>query len=365
MTEKTKRGERQVTRLGAFALIACGASLILLVINSENALRYAKDGLYTCAFTLIPSLFPFMVISDILVKAGATSFLAGLFEKPMRTLFLSSGEGAGAAFLGALCGFPIGARCAVSLYDTGKISRSECEKLICFTNNPSIAFVVSAVGLSLFGSKRAGAELYVITVLSSLVIGAVFCRFGEREKKSDKKRNKAAASSFGIKDIAGAIGDSATGVIRVCAFVVFFSVALGMIKDAAETLGATNGTLAVLLGIVELTGGVAEAAKLLPSDAAYIAAAFALSWSGISVHFQIMSICSGTGINLRPYFLAKLLQGALAAGIAGLRIKLSPVDLQTVNNTRLVSTMPHTLTWILLVFFGVSLTAAIAKSVKR
>lgn len=361
MTEIKKRAEPTLATVLGFA------ALLILIFNTESALGYAKDGLALCARTLIPSLFPFMVISDILVRAGACTVAARLFERPMRLLFGISGEGAGAMALGALCGFPIGARCAVSLCDNGEISRAECERLICFSNNPSVAFIVSAVGLSLFGSKRIGAELCVITFVSSLAVGALFCRLGKKEDMTERKGKRTEKPrGIGIKDLSEAVSGSAQGVIKVCAFVVFFSVVLGMIKSAALSLGSSRTATALALCIVELTGGVAEAAGLDGIALSYTLAAFALGWSGLSVHFQIMSVCSGRGLSLWRYLSAKLFQGTLSALLAAIRAAVFPLSLETSgDSSALVSSMPNALCAAVLVIFCLSLTVAIAKRLKR
>ncbi len=44
---------------------------ILVLRNSDAAIEYMGRGLTLCARTVIPSLFPFMVISELLVSSGA------------------------------------------------------------------------------------------------------------------------------------------------------------------------------------------------------------------------------------------------------------------------------------------------------
>ena len=108
---------------------------ILILRNSDAAVEYMGRGLTLCAKTVIPSLFPFMVISELLVSSGAGEALGRLFSRMMRRIFGISGAGASALFLGSMCGFPVGAKTAVSLYDRGVISRSECQHLFTFTRS--------------------------------------------------------------------------------------------------------------------------------------------------------------------------------------------------------------------------------------
>jgi hypothetical protein len=102
-------------------------------------------------------------------------------------------------------------------------------------------------------------------------------------------------------------------MLGVCAFVVFFSVITGLLGNALEGLGASQGAKAWIFALFELTGGVAASAGVKPVSLAVIIAAFAVGWSGISVHFQVASFCDGVNVLLGRYILSKLLHGALNA----------------------------------------------------
>ena len=180
--------DKQIYKISATDFIICflGVFLLALMIrNSELAIKYVKEGLTLCAGTLIPALFPFMVVSDVFVKSGGADTLGALFAAPMRVLFGISGAGAVAAMLGALCGFPIGARCAVSLFDKGKITQDECERLIAISSSPSSAFLISAVGISLFGSRAFGRALYLATLAASLTVGIALNIISRKKRKKE------------------------------------------------------------------------------------------------------------------------------------------------------------------------------------
>ena len=65
-----------------------------------------------------------------------------------------------------------------------------------------------------------------------------------------------------------------------------------------------------LLGMFEMTGGVARAATWQEKGAKLLCA-FLVGWSGLSVHFQMMSLFSDEKISFRSYFLAKAAHGIL------------------------------------------------------
>lgn len=319
MTEPKQRSASRLSRAApfhvrrgrlAFALISM-FFLGLLLRNAEVAIAYLSEGLALCAKTLIPSLFPFMVLSELIVSSGAMRPLGRLLARPFHRLFHVGGEGAGALLLGFLCGFPLGTKTAVSLYRQGRLSLEELRRLLTFCNVPSAAFLINAVGISLFGRRSLGVELYVVTLLSSLLIGIFGARL-ERERDWEpvpppplQAEKKSALTAF-----TGAVSSSAFAMLHVCAFVIFFSAAVGILEEALSSRALPRELTAFCFGLFELTGGMSRAAACAPEAAPYLCA-FMAGWSGLSVHFQIMSLCDEIPISPRSYFVAKLAQGLL------------------------------------------------------
>ena len=93
---------------------------------------------------------------------------------------------------------------------------------------------------------------------------------------------------------------------------IFFGAVLGIIGRVS---GATGGIKALLFCVFELAGGAAEAARLSRAEYALPLIAFALSWSGLSVHFQIMSLCQSHTLSFRPYFISKLASAIINSAI--------------------------------------------------
>lgn len=319
-------------------------SLALIIRNSDTAIEYMSRGLRLCATTVIPSLFPFMVISELIVSGKAVNAFSGILGRPMKFLFGISGRAGCAFILGTLCGFPVGTRCAVSLYRSGQITKKELQRVISFANNPSSAFVISAVGVSLFGCRRFGVVLYIITLLSAFLIGILQNILSHLFKKQENGETQAENLSCrdtgksGITTFTSAITSSATGILNVCAFVIFFSAFIGTLGNVVESLGSDipQTVRALTFGFFELTSGVSEAARTDPVSLGIYICAFIVGWSGLSVHFQIISLCDNTEISFRSYFASKFFQGILNLLLLGLVIKFLPV--QMIFNTESIST---------------------------
>ena len=320
----TKHADKSISIPSPFRSVRAGGwafsvmsliSLVLVLRNADIAIRHMTYGLRLCVTSVIPSLFPFMVLSELIVSTGAVRLVGRLLARPFGALFHIGRESACALLLGLLCGFPVGTRCALSLYQQGVIGREELSRLLCFSNIPSSAFLISTVGTSLFGDHSFGVLLYAITVLSALLLGILIARAPQNKKRAQTpsvpfdsptpRKGKSGVSAF-----TDAIGSSALSMLHICAFVVFFSVLAGALEHLLQGISLAPPLSALLFGFFELTGGVARASTLsLPVSE--LLCAFFVGWSGISVHCQCMSLCSLPEISFRPYLLAKLAHGML------------------------------------------------------
>ncbi len=288
-------------------------SFLLILFASDTAIEYMKKGLVLCSATVIPSLFPFMVISELIVTSGIGVRISKIFARPMRALFGISESGTAAYILGALCGFPIGARTAVAMYDREMITKNELERLLTFCNNPGSAFVISAVGVSLFGNKLVGILIYTCIILSSLIVGFLGKIFFGNKNSGKTLCPVVISNELCVKDITNAVQNSAMSMLTVCAYVVFFSAFVGCIGTVLSSFSLPQELFACIFGFFELSSGVGAVAEVNSRLLAIILCALFCGWSGLSVHFQIMSVCSGRGISFKPYFIAKAAQCSICA----------------------------------------------------
>ena len=285
-------------------LVVCGI-LIWFLADTSHIRMAATKALSLCGGTVIPSLFPFMVMSTLLVSLGFGEWISPCFSGLMTSLFRLPGTAGSALILGLIGGYPIGARTAGDLYRSGLLTREEAERLLMFCNNSNPAFLISVLGAGIFGSLRIGVWLWLIHILSALLTGILF-----RSKPSAPTRYSRAATSqprsFAVIFVES-VRNSAAVMLSVCAFVVLFYV----MASPFTALGGKLGS--VLVGVTELF----SLTPLLTPDAfSFILASGCAGWGGLSVLCQSAAVLDGTALRLRSCLLGKMVQGLLAAFLA-------------------------------------------------
>ncbi len=291
--------KKQLPTLMILALFAA------LVCASGDAAEGARQGLAVCARSLVPSLLPFFVLSNLLSALGLPALLGGLFGGAMERLFAVSPAGAQAFFLGVTGGYPLGAAAVADLRRSGQVSREEAERLLAFCNNSGPAFILGTVG-GVFHSPLAGALLYVTHLLGAAAVGLLFRR---KDGGGGAAAPPAEPMPF-AQALPAAMGKAVTGVMSVCGYVVMFSALLGM---AGPWLALPPLKKALIAGFFELGGGTAALAGLVPEPAALAACALMLGWGGLSVHCQTLGVLADTDISCARHLAGRALCGAISA----------------------------------------------------
>lgn len=117
--------------------------ILSLILFSAQNLIAAKNGLALFAFSVLPTLFPFFVATELILKTNIINILGKVLTKFMKPIFNLPGESAIAIILGTISGYPIGAKIVCDLKKDKKISKIEAERLIAFTNNSGPLFIIA------------------------------------------------------------------------------------------------------------------------------------------------------------------------------------------------------------------------------
>ena len=306
-----------------------------LIIFSNSNLSAAKNGLVLWANSVVPTLFPFFVATELLSHTNFAYYLGRILNRFMKPIFNIRGEGSFAFIMGIISGYPIGAKIAANFRENNICTKEECERLLSFTNNSGPLFIVGTVGISMFGNSTIGFLLLITHLLASITVGIIF-RFWKYNVKSPDIKNNSYVNSknnISLSNLGGIIGNSISSsintILLIGGFVVLFSVIISILKtsgllhilaDCIQPLFnllhiPDTFTTGFISGILELTNGL-NIISTIPSKKLsinIIIASFLLGLGGISILLQVWSTIAKTDLSIKPYILGKLLHACFAA----------------------------------------------------
>ncbi len=305
-----------------------------LLFFPKEAATGVLEGLRVCGSSVIPALFPFFVLSRLIISLEAFPKGGKYANGFMQRLFGVSGQCLPALLISFIGGYPVGISTVVSMYEGSKLTKSDAERAILFCNNSGPAFFVSMVGVTVLGNVQAGLMLYLIHCLSACFVGILLARPTPHDVNLRSVTAPARPSlSFG-EQFLSAVTASCSALLNISGLILFFSVLLRLMDvvgwiDAlgcfSEKFGLSGKlTTALLRGSMELSGGVLELREL--GMRAFVPSAFLLGWGGWCVHFQAASVWNPAKLQPKGYYTAKLLHGLISALFAWVFVNPSPLS---------------------------------------
>lgn len=300
-------------------IIAVAVCCALLIIFSKGASDGASIGLKYCGELLIPSLFPFMVISSYIVRSGVSLKLSRFFSSAMKVLFCLPGSAAPTVIMSFIGGFPVGARGIAGMYETGLISENQAKRMSLFCVGAGPAFLITAVGTVLLKNSTFGVIILISQIISGLVMGIIsrFFYCDVNIKKLNTKNKEFSAEGAFVKSCL----DGANGIISLSALVILFQAFIGVIEQSGfgdffvkslYDLGLGRFSEILLPSVLEVTGACSQIVEggfplwLLSATVAF---------GGICVHLQIWGILSDIKISKSLFILFRLINAIISGAI--------------------------------------------------
>ena len=328
-------------------ILFLGFTLCLLIFSKSN-LPAVKSGLALWANSVVPSLFPFFVATELLMHTNVITLFGNLLNRFMKPFFNIRGEGAFAFVMGMISGYPVGAKIASNFRQNNICSKEECERLLSFTNNSGPLFIIGTVGILMFKNTTIGILLFITHLLACVTVGFIF-RYWKKDKSTfhtnssvtsfNKEKKTASFSNLG-EILAESITSSISTILLIGGFVVIFSSIISIFKASGLLNSLTilfsplfeilkidpSFIQGLLTGVLEITNGIHTISSIACKKLSFnlIFTAFLLGFGGISVLLQVWSITSKTDLSIKPYVYGKILHGLLAAFYTYLIITIFP-----------------------------------------
>lgn len=300
----------------AAALSAVFLSALFLLFP-ETVADATSRALSLCAARVIPSVFPFSVLSSMFVSSGGGELLDRAVSPLSRRVF-GVERGASALMLGLLFGFPLGALTVGAQYRSGTITKDEASRLLAFVCCASPTFPVFVVGRGFFGSTAAGLLIWITQAAVSIAVGALLARLPKKQHQAQTRVSPAADGAGFFVLVTHGVTDASRVILNVCGSVTFFSVVSSVISRLLAQISDSPFLRLAVSALFEFSSGTAAAADACAAGeisraAALAVCGFAIGFAGLSVMFQTASVCDG--IPLLPHLLGKLVCGISTAAV--------------------------------------------------
>ena len=298
--------------------------IILFIINLNTCMQSTFTGLNLVIKAILPTIFPFSVICNLIIHYDGISFYSNILGpiicKPLKLSNCSSFP----IVASLLCGYPLGCKYCCDLYELGYISKEEYLRLLNIASNASPIFLIGSVGAAMLGNIKYGFILLLGNYLAPLIIGFFTKKNTHEFNNSNEYPLKTDGSyNFGII-IKTSIENAINTTLQVGAFVIIFSIIIGIIKNNSliniifnnveKLLSLSpNSLYGIFLGSIEYTNGC----KILTSISSSIifklsAISFICSFSGLSIIGQISSFTGKFNVSLKKYSFIKFIQGIIS-----------------------------------------------------
>ena len=285
------------------ASLCFAAAMVVFPAVTESG---SKTAIVIWANSIVPILLPFFIFADFIKRVGDPERLP-LKVYPFVIAFMS--------------GYPMGAKIAGDLIAGGCFTKEEGRHVLSYSLVTGPAFIIGTVG-AFMGNTRAAAAVAAAHYIGALLNGLIYRIPDNRNNNRNVRANAGAGTSphtqqnSYMESFTSSIIAGFKAMAVILAYLILFMIAM----ELMESLGVFRllpgeAWSAFAKGIIEMTVGANMIGICNISIGLKTAlTACIISFGGLSVIGQSVSMASGSGLGLGTILQVKLTHG-LVAGI--------------------------------------------------
>lgn len=298
------------------SIIICVLSGILLIAFPKECADGARKGITLCKDIIIPSLFPFLVLSSFAILSGTVDFSGRKTDKFFRKFFNLSGQSGAVLLFSLFAGFPVGASMASELFQKNKITKTEAQRITLSCVNAGPAFVIGAVGTTMLSSFKAGVLIFISISVSSVLIAYLSKFIFQKDFLNEIKPMGETSVS---QSLVTSVYNSSKSMFSICGWIILFSSFVNIIsaKNVSESF------LITATSFLEVCSG----SVMLSQNGNPVILSALLGWGGLCVHAQIFPCVMKVGIKSKYFFCFRILNCAFSSIICYFLFKIFPCEI--------------------------------------
>lgn len=280
----------------------------LILLNSSIVINTVVQAVNIFKNSIFPSLFPFFIISELLINYGFVEFISNIFKPLMNKFFKINSKCAFILVMSMISGFPSNSKYTKDLYLKGEINELEATKVLMFTHFSNPLFILGAISITFLNNKKIGLFILIIHYFSNFIVGFLLRNIIKIPINNTNLNNKKETLSFS-NVLSKSILNAFNTLFLILGTIIVFLVITNLLNQYILFNPYIKG---IISGILEMTGGISNISILnIPLKQKSTIIGMILSFGGISVHMQVRSIISDTPIKYQPYLIARLIHSSI------------------------------------------------------
>lgn len=278
--------------------------LVSLVIFSQEIMTSIDFSLNVFKTSIFPSLFPFFVISKLLINYRFVEILSKNLSFFMTKIFKINPNCTFIFVMSILSGFPSSARYTASLLDNNQITEKDANKIILFSHFSNPIFILNTLAISFLGNQKVGFLILFSHYVGNIIIGFLLRNYNISTFKESIISKKPLKFGFALTS---SIKEAIESLLLILGTTTTFIVLTTIIN---QVLPLNNVSQSILNGLLEITQGLKSVSTLnIPLKIKAALCSFLLSFGSFSVHAQVISLVK---IKYPYYLLSRILHGFLS-----------------------------------------------------
>ena len=295
-------------------LIIVILSFITLILILLNKHLISKTIIYSFSIwfnTLVPSMFPMFILSDILISYNFTEYIPNSIIKFISKIFNISKNAVLIIFLSLVSGFPTNAITTLSAYEKKLISKKEAEHLLLFNHFANPLFVLETVGVFYLNNTKYGIIILASHILSNIIIGIIFKKRNTYTLDNYISNNNKSQSFGNI--ITNSIKKTINNLLMISGTITLFLILSTLIINV---FNLNNYISIIVQSILEMTTSISSLSILNTNNIIkVVASSMIISFGGLSIHLQVYTSLDNK-LNYKNYFIGRIMQMFLSGVIS-------------------------------------------------
>lgn len=274
---------------------------IVFIINIDIVIKSARNASFVFFNKVFVSIFPFIILSDILYYFNYHIFLKDNIGFFISKIFKINSESSTVFLFSLFTSHPANAIYIKNMLDNNEISVNNASNLLCYTYFPSISFVIGSVGIGLYNNYKFGLFLYLVCLINNILIGLFL-----RDKNDISICNNIRSNNGNLLDtFYNSIMKGINTSFIILGNLIVFTIIINLI---IKYFNINSYILSIFSAVLELTSGVINVSNINSSlSIKFCMTAFILCFSGLSILFQSFTILSKYKINIKKILIVKLI----------------------------------------------------------